>query len=148
MKRILIVLLAVMGVSTITYAQGEKSLKAASKSLSAFTSDFSNTAALEDAKLKIEEAFQDDKVASSAKSWNTRGDILRSIADAQIKQKLINPAFVITDVSSAVGAAESYLKAHSMAEKKGDKKNALKGLVAIEDVLACLLYTSPSPRDS
>ncbi len=136
MKSILLVLIAVMGVSTITFAQGDKSLKAASKSLSAFTSDFSNTAALEDAKMKIEEAFQDDKVSSSAKSWNTRGDILRSIADAQIKQKLINPAYVITDVTSAVGAAESYMKAHSMAEKKGDKKNAVKGLVAIEDVLA------------
>jgi len=58
MKRILIVLIAIIGVSTITFAQGEKSLKAASKSLSAFTADFSNTAALDEAKMKIEEAFQ------------------------------------------------------------------------------------------
>lgn len=136
MKRIFFVLVAVIGMTTFTFAQGEKSLKAASKSLSAFTSDFSNIGALEDAKMKIEEAFQDEKVSSSAKSWNTRGDILRSIADAQIKQKLINPAFEITDVSSAVGAAESYIKAYGIAEKKGDKKNAVKGLVAVEDVLA------------
>jgi len=135
MKSIVITLIALMSISTLTLAQGEKSLKQASKSLSKFTSDFSNQAALEEAKMKIEEAFQDDKVASSAKSWNTRGDILRNIADAQIKQQLLDPAFELKDLTSAIDAVDAYIKALELATKKGDKKNAISGLTETEGVL-------------
>ena len=135
MKRIIIALVAFMAVGTMGFAQGSKSLKKASKSLAKFTSDFSNTAALEEAKTLIEEAFQDEKVASSAKSWNTRGEIFYNIADAQLKQKLINPDFVITDTDGALKSYEAYTKALSMAEKKGDKKNAIKGFKGLEALL-------------
>ena len=134
MKRIFVAILALFLVSGNSFAQGEKSLKAASKSLSKFTADFSNTAALEEAKAFIEEAFQDEKVSSSAKSWNTRGDIYFNIADAQMKQKLINPAFVTSDEVAGVQAVHAYLKAFEIADKKGDKKNALKGLRKAEDI--------------
>lgn len=135
MKRIVIALVAVMSMSTLTFAQGEKSLKKASKSLSQFTSDFSNLAALDEAKAYITEAFQDEKVASSAKSWNTRGDILRNIADSQIKKQLIDPSFELKDVSSGPEAVDAYMKAMELATKKGDKKNAISGLQETEGVL-------------
>lgn len=135
MKRLCIVLVAMMSLTTLTLAQGEKSLKQASKNLSKFTSDFSNRAALEEAKMNIEEAFKDEKVASSAKSWNTRGDIYTSIADAQIKQKLLNPALELTDVTAAAEGVDAYIKALELAEKKGDIKNAIKGLQEAENIL-------------
>lgn len=135
MNRILLALIAIMTISTMSYAQGAKSLKKASKSLSKFTSDFSNLQALEDAKMNIEEAFKDEEVSSSAKSWNTRGDILRNIADAQIKQKLIDPNFELQDVTSAISSVEAYLKALELSEKKGDTKNAISGLTEAEGVL-------------
>lgn len=135
MKRIVIALVAIMSMSTLTFAQGEKSLKKASKSLSKFTSDFSNLAALDEAKAYITEAFQDDKVAASAKSWNTRGDILRNIADAQIKQQLIDPSFELKDLTSGIESVDAYMKALELATKKGDTKNAIKGLSEAEGVL-------------
>ncbi len=135
MKGLFIALIATLCLVTLSFGQGEKSLKQASKSLNKFTSDFSNRAALEDAKMNIEEAFKDEKVASSAKSWNTRGDIYRNIADAQIKQKLLNPAFEISDVTSAVSAVEAYIKALELATKKGETKDAIEGLTASEGVL-------------
>lgn len=136
MKRTLLVLLAMISVSAMTFAQGSKSLKAASKALSAFTSDFSNKAALEEARMKIDEAFQDESVASSAKSWNTRGEILVSIADAQMKQKLLDASFVPSDLGTAIEGANAYKKALELATKKGDKKNAISGLKGSENVLA------------
>lgn len=136
MKRTLLVLLAMISVSAMTFAQGSKSLKAASKALSAFTSDFSNRAALEEAKMKIDEAFQDDEVAASAKSWNTRGEILVSIADAQMKQKLLDPAFVPSDLGAAIEGVNAYKKALELSTKKGDKKKAISGLKESENVLA------------
>jgi len=151
MKRILIALLATLFLGTLSYAQGSKSLKQASKSLSKFTKDFSNQAALDEAKMHIEEAFKDEKVSSSAKSWNTRGDILMNIGDAQIKQKLLNPAFEMKDVTSAIGAVDAYLKALEIATKGGDKKNAIKGLKAAEGVLNNIgidLYQNESYLDA
>ena len=104
MKRLCIVLLALFSMTAMTWAQGEKSLKQASKSLSKFTSDFSNKQALEDAKMQIAEAFQDEKVSTSAKSWNTRAEIFLNIADAQIKQKLLNPALELTELTAGAEA--------------------------------------------
>ncbi len=135
MKRLLLAFAGLFLIGTSTFAQGEKSLKKASKSLSKFTSDFSNKAALEEAKAFIEEAFQDEEVANSAKSWNTRGDIYYNIADAQMKQKLLNPAFETSDETAAIQAVDAYAKGLELAQKGGDKKNAIKGLRKAEDIL-------------
>ena len=136
MKKIFFALTALFLLGTVVgNAQGEKSLKAASKSLSKFTSDFGNTAALEEAKNLVQEAFQDEKVASSAKSWNTRGEIFYNVADAQYKQELLNPAFVATDLTAGIEAVAAYAKAFDLSEKKGDRKKAIEGLKNAEAIL-------------
>ena len=106
MKRFFLGLLAVICMATVSFAQGEKSLKEASKSLNKFTSDFSNRAALEEAKMHIEEAFKDEEVSSSAKSWNTRGDIYASITDAQIKTIKDLPIWFIHSKDDGVTVAD------------------------------------------
>ena len=135
MKRILFALVALLLVGTVTYGQGEKSLKAASKSLNKFTSDFSNIAALDEAKRLVKEAFEDTKVSSSAKSWNTRGEIFYNVADAQAKQELLDPSFVPSDLTAGIESVDAYLKALELAEKKGDRKKAIEGLQKAESIL-------------
>ncbi len=136
MKRLIgIVLLTLMIVQT-SFAQGDKSLKLASKAFSEFSADpFGNPGALDEAKTHIAEAFKDSKVASSAKAWITRGDIFYNSGDAQIKGKLLNPEAVISDPSVGLSAYEAYSKALELASKKGDIKKAMAGLLQSEELL-------------
>ncbi len=136
MKKIFGIVLSLFIVTQLSYAQGEKSLKMASKSFSQFSSDpFGNTAALDEAKAHLEEAFKDAKVSSSAKAWITRGDIYYNSGDAQMKGKLLNPEAELTEPMAGIKALESYSKALELAEKKGDIKKAVAGLENTENLL-------------
>ncbi len=130
MKNIFFTLLVVGFVGSFSFGQdGGKSLKEASKSLSEYTKDpFNNSAALAQAKAHLEEAFKDPKVASEVKSWLTKGEIHYNIGDSEVKTKLLNPDAPINDPTSGIEAFDAYMKAFEMAEKKGDMKNAIKGL--------------------
>ncbi|MEL6389717.1 MAG: hypothetical protein AAFQ02_06120 [Bacteroidota bacterium] len=139
MRNVIIALLAVFMVAASAQAQGKKSLKAASKSLSEFDKDpFTNTEALASAKSHLEEAFQDEEVASDPRSWVTRGEILSKVIDSQIKGKILNPEAQLTDATAAIESASAFTKAIELADAKGDKKamkGAIKGLRASQDLL-------------
>ncbi len=136
MKRILVLVVAFLAVGHLAFAQGEKSLKAASKAFSEFSKDpFANTAALEQAQAYLEEAFEDESVASDPKAWLTRGEIFFNSGDSQVKGRLLNPTAALSDPLAAVKSFEAYKKALELAEKKGDIKNALKGLANAENLL-------------
>ena len=61
MKKILLLFLAFVFVSSVSFGQGEKSLKMASKSLSEYKKDpFGNVAALDEMKAHLDEAFKDE----------------------------------------------------------------------------------------
>lgn len=135
MKRILLVIAAFVLVANVSFAQGKKSLKAATKKFAEFSkAPFANGAILEEAKALLEEAFQDETVASDAKAWLTRADIYYNSGDAQIKGKLLNPEAPLTDAGAALASYEAYMKAVELDPKKG-KKKALKGLANLEGLL-------------
>ena len=140
MKKSLSILLAVLFAATMSFAQdGKKSLKMASKSLSNYSKNpFGNGASLDEAKAHLEAAFQDEKISSQPKSWLTRGEIFFNIGDGQIKQKLLNPEFKVTEPNAGIEAFNSYKKVLEIAEKKGEKKNAIKGIVQVSGLLNSL----------
>jgi tetratricopeptide (TPR) repeat protein len=137
MNKLILTLVALVFATSFALAQdGKKSLKEASKSLSKYTSDpFGNAGALDEALANLESAFQDAAISSDVKSWLTRGEIFFNIADSQNKNKLINPDFAITNPQAGMNALAAYEKALEMAEKKGDKKDAIKGIKSLEEVL-------------
>jgi len=155
MKRIIITLFAALLAVAAVNAQGKKSLKAASKSLSQFKKNpFSATDALDEAKAHLTKAFEDAEISSSPKSYITKGEIFASIGDSQIKGKLLNPEAQLTEANAATEALAAYAKALEMAKSSGDKKsvkNALKGLRNIEDLLNNIgadLYSSEKYAES
>jgi tetratricopeptide (TPR) repeat protein len=136
MKRLIGIVLVTFMIAQTSFAQGEKSLKMASKAFGEFSADpFGNPGALDEAKTHISEAFKDQKVASSAKAWITRGDIFYNSGDAQFKGKLINPEAEISDPTVGLSALEAYTKALELASKKGDIKKAMTGLLQTEELL-------------
>lgn len=129
--------LLVLFVGLVAYGQnGEKSLKMASKSLNEYLKDpFVNTVALNEAKEHLANAFADKEVSSNPKSWVTRGEIFFNIADSQIKSKLLNPDAKITAPKAALESLASFKKVLEIAEKKGEIKDAIKGLEGLEGIL-------------
>lgn len=137
MKRI--ILFSLMAMFTLTaFAQGSKSLKEASKVASdALSNPLTAGDALSKAKMLLEEAFQDESVASSPKSWVTKGDILLDVAEGQINATLINPEAELVDPMAPSAAIEAYIKALELSIEAGDKKskkNSLKGLNKAENI--------------
>jgi len=115
MKRIILFSLLAMFTLT-TFAQGSKSLKEASKVASDALSNPMNAAeGVAKAKMLLEEAFKDEEVASSAKSWTQKADILFSIAEGQVNAALINPEAGLADPMAAPAAVDAYVKALELA---------------------------------
>lgn len=136
MKKILLLAASFLLIGQVAFSQGSKSLKMASKKFSEFSSDpFSNSAALEEAKALLKEAFEDASVSSDPKAWLTKADIYYNSGDSQIKSRLLNPDAPFADPSAGIEAYMAYSKALEIAEKKGDVKNAIKGLQQTEDLL-------------
>jgi tetratricopeptide (TPR) repeat protein len=130
MKKILLLLSIGMFTLNLTFAQdGEKMLKEASKNVSEYAKNpLANASALESAVSYLEEAFADEAVTSNPKSWLTRGELMYNVAEAQLNNLLLNPDFQITYGMAAADCVNAYGKGLEMSTKKGDKKNALKGL--------------------
>lgn len=136
MKKILLLAASLLLIGNFAFAQGEKSLKMASKKFTEFASEpFSKGAVLEEAKALLKEAFEDATVAADPKAWLTKADIYYNSGDSQIKSRLLNPDAPFVDPNAGIEAAMAYTKALELAEKKGDVKNALKGLVNTEGLL-------------
>ncbi|MEE9373281.1 MAG: hypothetical protein V3V00_09535 [Saprospiraceae bacterium] len=126
MRKTILGLLMILIGATMAFGQGEKDLKNASKALAKYNKDpFSNAAELEKAQSLLMSAFEDEEVLNSAKSWVTRGDIFKSLAESQTNSKLLNPEYEIGEKMAAQMAAEYYLKANEMA-KTADSKTAKK----------------------
>lgn len=134
MKKIALGLLSVfLIVGTLNAQEGKKALKKGSKMLEKYGSNaIKNADQLEEGLMLTEKAFEDEEVKSEAKNYNMLGAAYNAVVSGQINAKLLDSTFQISNGDLGLKALEAFKKAHSMAEKNGDKKDAISGLQATE----------------
>ncbi len=137
MKKLVLSLLALFVLTSVSIAQdGKKSLKEATKSIGKYTSNpLTEEAALDEGLVLLEEAFKDAEISGDPKSWLSKGDLYKDVADAQVKNTLINPDFVSKIPNAAILALEAYAKSLDFGDKKVNK-NTLKNLGLLEEVIS------------
>lgn len=118
-----------LGFSSFAQVDAEKSLKTAGKAISSYFLDpAGNKGKLDEAKAEIEIAAKNDVTAANLKTWMTRGQIYNAIAANESGMLAVDKTFKLKELDAPYLAYESFNKAFNMAEKKYDKKDALKGM--------------------
>jgi tetratricopeptide (TPR) repeat protein len=131
MKKLLLSLTTLILLSSFGYSQEdpEKALSKAGRALGSFNLDPANNAGkLDEAIDMIEVAVKDNTVAGKAKAWQTRGEIFLAVSDQDMGKIAVDPEAKPKHPDAPVKAAESFMKALELAEKKYETKDALKGL--------------------
>lgn len=140
MKKILLSCLSFLLIFGSLQAQdGKKALKKASQAIAAFNLDQSNKAKLQEAADHIATAEADAATAGDIKTWLKKGEIYGVIATQITNIKTLG----VGDVSElpavdrpAYNSFKAFEKAFGMAEKKYEKKDALKGLEMAQGTLS------------
>jgi len=137
MKKLALGLLSLfLVIGTINGQEGKKALKKGSKMLEKYGSNaMDNADQLDEGLMLVEKAFEDEEVKAKAKSYNTLGAAYNEVIEGQVKAKMIDPTYAITKGDLALEAMMKFKKAYEMAEKGGDKKDAIKGLQEAENHL-------------
>lgn len=142
MKKILLSCLSfVLVFGSIQAQEGKKAIKKASQAIAAFNLDQTNFAKLQEAVDQIAVAEKDAESAGMVKTWLKKGEIYGVIATQITNVKTVG----IGDLASlpqvdrpAYQSYEAFQKAFDMAEKKYEKKDALKGLAMAQGTLSNL----------
>jgi Flp pilus assembly protein TadD len=134
MKKILFVLFAfVFTIASINAQEGKKALKQASKNLGKYNQDpMNNIDKLEEALSLLSVAFESEEVTSDPESYNVKGKIYNEIANAEIRQLLLDPEYNLATPNAANEAYIAFNKAIEMATKGHHTKDALNGLAETE----------------
>ncbi len=132
MKKLIFGLLAIFLITALNAQDGEKAQRQAARALGAFNLDpANNKEKLKEAVAEIQAAENDPVSAKMAKTWATKGEIFNEIANqiVAIRQLGIGDESELPQVENpARQAAEAFMKAFEMAEKKYEQKDALKGM--------------------
>ncbi len=140
MKKILLSCLSFLLVFGSLHAQdGKKALKKASQAIAAFNLDQSNKAKLQEAADLIATAEADAETAGQVKTWLKKGEIYGVIATqiTNIKTLGVGDVAELPAVDRpAFNSFKAFEKAFGMAEKKYEKKDALKGLEMAQGTLS------------
>jgi tetratricopeptide (TPR) repeat protein len=131
MKKLLLSLLALFVFANLLSAQEdpEKALSKAGRALGSYNLDpSSNGDKLKEATDMIEIATNADATNNKVKTWQTRGEVYNAVADKDIAALALNQDAKIENPDAPVKAAESFLKALTLAQKKFETKDALKGM--------------------
>lgn len=137
MKKLALGLLSLFLVlGSMNAQEGKKALKKGTKLLAKYGQNaVANEAELSEGLALLETAFTDPEVTAEAKNYNALGAAYTEAASAQVNAKLIDPTYELANADLAVKALDAYVKAHGMAEKKGDKNDALAGIKTVENVI-------------
>lgn len=139
MKRLLVLVFAIVGFSGLINAQdAKKALKNASKDLAKYYQDpITNAGKLTEALDAVNVAFQDDAIKADPASWITKGEIFNTVGNAETTQKLVNPKFEFKYPNAGLDAVTSFKTAISLAAgKKNIVKDAVAGLIEAETLLS------------
>jgi tetratricopeptide (TPR) repeat protein len=141
MKKLILGLLAVLLVTSISAQDGKKAQKKAARALGAFNLDpTNNKAKLNEAVAEIDIALADSEIAGLAGAWQTKGEIYNSVANQIVIGKQLNQDMSgLPEVKNpAIQSANAFMKAYDLAEKKYEKKDALKGMKSVQGNLSNL----------
>lgn len=131
MKKIAFALLSLLLVAGAAFGQEspDKALKKAGRALGSYNLDPANNGAkLDEAVEMINIAGTDAEIASSFKFWQTKGEIYAALGQKDINMMVVDENHKPVNPTAAVDAAEAFLRALELAEKKYEKKDALEGL--------------------
>ena len=132
MKNLFTLLLVTLLTSGVAISQDAfKDLKNAEKAIKKYTSDLSNTAEMDKGLALMKSAFASDEVKASAKSWITKGKILKNIANAEFKASQINNT-PVTVKNAAADAYDAYANAMKIADRKNEQKEIQVGVKELE----------------
>lgn len=139
MKKTLIALVAIVCSLTLAQAQegGEKLAKSAGKALTSYNIDpQNNSAKLEEAKAKINEALQFPDAQALASAWLTKGDVYNTILSKDVQMMAINPKAKYSGDNDALEAFTAYKMAFNAPDaKKYHKSDAIKGIGDVQGSL-------------
>ncbi|MCB0569528.1 MAG: hypothetical protein KDC66_07190 [Phaeodactylibacter sp.] len=140
MKKLILGLVAIFLITALNAQDGEKAQRQAARALGAFNLDPSNNKEkLKEAVSEIDKATADAASSKMAKTWNTRGEIYNEIANQTVAIRQLgigNEADLPKVEHPARDAAEAFMKAFELAEKKYEQKDALKGMQAAQGNLS------------
>lgn len=135
MKKLILALTAFLMVFAVSAQSGKKAVRKASRALGTFNLNTAeNQSALQEAVDLIEKGEQDAEMAKEAGTYLTKGEIYNTIANQYIiASQLGQPTEGLPKAEDpALKAANSYLKALELAEKRYEKKDAYAGLLQVQ----------------
>ena len=142
MKNIFLFLASMFLIANVNGQDVKKLLKTASKDFAKYNQDqVGNKDKLASSIEAIDQAFAVEGTENNAGAWVIKGEIYNGIADSEMRQKLINPNYVLEYTDAAVIAAEAFKMALGKAEKKSHTKDALNGLKEVENHLNNMAIT-------
>ena len=133
MKKLTFLFLSFVMAFSLNAQDGKKKLKEANKELATYKQNVAaNSANLDNAIKLLNEAFEDPMVSADPDALNTKGELYNSVIDANFVEGLKNPNHKNAMPQAAILATDAYEMALAKAVKKGQTKDALKGLVIAE----------------
>ena len=137
MKKFLLGFLSLILVAgTMTAQDAKKALKTATKAYGAYNLDArGNADKLQEAIEALEIATADAEIGNSSKAWQVKGDLFNSVYRNYATMKQLDPTVTKAVADAAVQAYGAYGKALELAQKKYEKKDALKGLGEVQSYL-------------
>ena len=133
MRNLFFALFAFFLTTSVAFAQnGEDALKAATKAYTSFTVN-QDQMKLQEAADNIEVALQDAALKDNAKAYQAAGEIYSSVISTYVNDRVLNGDGVKKMVEKpATKAAQAYMMAYKLSDKKRGKKEALEGLQALQ----------------
>lgn len=139
MKKLILALTAVMMVMAVQAQDGKKAVRKASSALGAFNLDPNNNKEkLKEAIDLIEEGVSDAESAKEAKTFLTKGEIYNEIANRYlVAVQLDQSTEGLPEVEDpSMIAAEAFLKAYELSEKRWEKRDATEGMAQAQGHLS------------
>ncbi len=130
MKKVLLSLFTLLLISQVSFAQdASKLIKSAKKALDAYQLTPDKKEKLKEAQEIISGLAGNAEAEGMNKYWKTRGDIFNEVATLEVTMEQLNGSMKLDNPGASLEAYTSFNKYLGLAEKKYEKKEALKGLL-------------------
>ena len=137
--RLLTIACFLMAGITLQAQTGLKQAKAAGRALTSYNVDPSNSNdKLAEAVSKIDAAMKESDFATSSQAWIIRGDIYKTRLQRDMNRMMIDTSAQLTGENDAMVAYEAYKKGLEFADKGYRKKDAKKGIAAVQNALVTI----------